>query len=68
MEDESASHTIRDCAVAKQVWSCLIPNAIQSEFFSLQCKDWIVWFMRMGLGGWQPARWLEQIMLVCWMQ
>lgn len=34
-EDEGVLHAIRDCAVAKEVWKCLIEPKLAPEFFSI---------------------------------
>ncbi|PKI54066.1 hypothetical protein CRG98_025560 [Punica granatum] len=38
---ESALHVLRDCALAKQVWSRLVPIDAQPEFFTLDLLDWL---------------------------
>ncbi|PKI63024.1 hypothetical protein CRG98_016663 [Punica granatum] len=38
---ESTLHVLRDCPLAKQVWSRLVPIDAQPEFFTIDLLDWL---------------------------
>ncbi|PKI31543.1 hypothetical protein CRG98_048066, partial [Punica granatum] len=38
---ESTLHVSRDCVLAKQIWSRLVPIDAQPEFFTLDLLDWL---------------------------
>lgn len=67
-EEEGILHAIRDCAVARDVWICVIKPADVMEFFSLDLQDWALWIMKKGKGLDTRRRWTERIATACWMQ
>ncbi|PKI45767.1 hypothetical protein CRG98_033774 [Punica granatum] len=38
---ESTLHVLRDCALAKQVWSRFVPIDAQPDFFTMDLLDWL---------------------------
>lgn len=40
--DEGVMHAIRDYTHAREVWFCLLPSELQTNFFLMDIRDWIV--------------------------
>lgn len=63
---EDAIHAIRDCAVTKEVWTCLVPPSLNSSFFSLSLKDWILLNLRLRQRSWMGSDWPVIMASTCW--
>lgn len=60
-------HAMRDCSTAKQVWNFLLPQGVLGEFYSFELKDWLVWLLTRSSNGCFTTRWVERMVLTCWM-
>ncbi|CAJ2669949.1 unnamed protein product [Trifolium pratense] len=60
-DNETTIHVLRDCPIATQTWIRLVPSNNISNFFSLECRDWI--FKNINN---QNKKWITTFMVACW--
>ncbi|CAL1395475.1 unnamed protein product [Linum trigynum] len=63
---ETNFHCLRDCVVAKAVWSKIIPSNRQQQFFGVEVDEWFQKnLMDNSQGGW-PGDWASYFCLLTW--
>lgn len=67
-EEEGEMHALRDCYRAKDVWNLLISAEDATHFYGLECRDCILWMLRVGAKGRRSPRWPGSMIAVCWLQ
>ncbi|CAI9097378.1 OLC1v1033781C1 [Oldenlandia corymbosa var. corymbosa] len=63
-EEEDVVYAIRDCPHAREVWSKLVPNNLQFNFFNCSLLDWMMRNLQ-NVGG-IPGSWPVVFGVVAW--
>jgi ribonuclease HI len=64
--DETVIHVLRDCVQATQIWFRLVASNHITNFFSLNCRDWIFNNLDIKMTGANKNEWQNIFMVTCW--
>jgi len=65
-EDETIIHVLRDCVQSTRVWLRLVASNQITNFFSLNCRDWIFNNLNNKKMGAHKIEWQTIFMVTCW--
>ncbi|CAJ2647032.1 unnamed protein product [Trifolium pratense] len=65
-DNETTLHVLRDCPKATQIWIRLVPSNQITNFFSLNCRDWIFRNISNQPQGIQSKKWTTTFLVACW--